>query len=105
AVAPASATASRPSRNGKYASDAATDPASDRSAARAFITATFTASTRLIWPAPIASVRRASVKMTVLDLTCAEMRHANRSASHSSWVGGRLVTTRRPSGSALPLQD
>ena len=38
--------ASRPSRNGKKASDAATDPRSASGAA--FITATLTASTRLI---------------------------------------------------------
>ena len=67
--------------------DAATDPARDTCAAPAFITATLTASTRLIWPAPIASVWRASVKMTVFDLTCAQIRQANRSASHSSAVG------------------
>src|SRR3954464_940004 len=50
AVAPARATASRPSRNGKNASDAATDPLSDPDPVPcpAFITATFTASTRLI---------------------------------------------------------
>ena len=53
------------------------------SIAAAFIRATFTASTRLIWPAPIASVRSALVKMTVFDLTCAQSRHANRSACHS----------------------
>ena len=30
----------------------------------------------------------------VFDLTCAQMRHANRSACHSSAVGCRFVTTR-----------
>ena len=49
------ATASRPSRNGKNASDAATLLFGDPGAA--FITATLTASTRLICPAPTASVR------------------------------------------------
>jgi len=49
--------------------------------------ATLAASTRLICPAPIANVRSAAVKMIVLDLTCAQMRHANRSARHSSAVG------------------
>ena len=84
------ATASRPSRNGKYASDAATDPASGRGAAPpAFSSATLTASTRLIWPAPIASVRVASVKITVFDFTCAHTRQAKRRASHSS--SGRLA--------------
>ena len=36
----------------------------------------------------------ASVKITAFDFTCAQMRHAKRSASHSSAVGGRFVTTR-----------
>ena len=88
AVAPAAATASSPSRNGKKASEAATVPASGALAPTAqplaFITATFTASTRLIWPAPMARVRPASAKSTVFDLTCAHTRQANRSAVHSS---------------------
>ena len=61
--------------------------------AAAFITATLTASTRLICPAPTASVRSAPVKITVFDLTCAQTRHAKRSAVHSSAVGCRFVTT------------
>ena len=40
-----------------------------RQRAGAFITATFTASTRLICPAPTASVRSAVVKITAFDLT------------------------------------
>ena len=64
--------------------------------AAAFITATFTASTRLICPAPTASVRSAPVKIMVFDFTCAQTRHANRSAIHSSAVGCRFVD--RPSG-------
>ena len=59
----------------------------------AFITATFTASTRLICPAPMASVRSAPVKITALDFTCAQTRQAKRSAIHSSAVGWRFVTT------------
>ena len=60
---------------------------------RALATATLTASTRLIWPAPMASVRLASVKTTVFDFTCAHTRQANRSAVHSSAVGARRVAT------------
>src|SRR3954452_16195281 len=97
AVAPARATASRPSRNGKNASEAATDAVSDFDAACAFMIATFTASTRLICPAPIARVRAASVKITVFDLTCAMTRQAKRMACHSSAVGWRFVTTLMPS--------
>ncbi len=59
----------------------------------AFITATFTASTRLICPAPTASVRSGPVKTIVFDFTCAQTLHANRSAVHSSAVGARCVTT------------
>ena len=74
----------------------------------AFITATLTASTRLICPAPIASVRSAPVKITAFDFTCAQTRHANRSAVHSSAVGCRFVTTvrdlaRRPGLDAPPI--
>src|SRR5690606_19427958 len=101
AVAPAAAAASRPSRNGKNASDAATLPASAFPGValhpEALATATLTASTRLIWPAPMASVRTASVKITALDLTCAITRQAKRIACHSVGVGSRLVTTRRAS--------
>ena len=81
-----------PVPEGKNASDATTLPFSDPGAA--FITATFTESTRLICPAPTASVRSAPVKTIVFDFTCAHTRHANRSAVHSSAVGCRLVTTR-----------
>ena len=42
----------------------------------------------------MASVRRALVKITVFDFTCAEIRHAKRNASHSSAVGLRLVHLR-----------
>ena len=103
AVAPAAATASSPSRNGKNASEAATDPRSRSGVfCAAFITATFTASTRLICPAPMASVRSAPVKMTVFDFTCAHTRHAKRSACHSAADGLRLVGTVRPAVAGLP---
>ena len=42
----------------------------------------------------------ASVKITAFDFTCAQIRQAKRSASHSSADGCRLVTTRSPSGTA-----
>ena len=61
--------------------------------------ATFTESTRLICPAPTPSVRSAEANRIVLDLTCAQTRHAKRSACHSSAVGCRFVTTlSSPSG-------
>ena len=87
AVAPASATrveavAEREERVGGRDRCPASDPGA------AFITATFTASTRLICPAPTASVRSAPVKITAFDFTCAHTRHANRSAD--PLLGGRL---------------
>ena len=102
AVAPAAATASSPSRNGKKASDAATVPASGRAPASicqplAFMVATRTASTRLICPAPTARVRSRSVNSTVFDFTWAQTRQAKRNASHSATVGGRWLTTRTAS--------
>ena len=66
-----------------------------RAACPAFIIAIFTASTRLIWPAPTAQRRSGPVKMTVFDFTCAQTRQAKRSACHSAAVGWRFVTTRR----------
>ena len=57
AVAPASAAASRPSGNGKKASLHTTLPASGSFASPAFHTAMRLESTRLIWPAPVPSVR------------------------------------------------
>ena len=62
----------------------------------AFITATFTASTRLIWPAPIAASRSARANTTAFDFTWAVTRQASRRAAHSAPVGGRRVITRRP---------
>src|SRR5262249_25272312 len=63
AVAPASIAASRPSANGKKASDATTDPRVSGSckpaslaASSALRAAMRAASTRLIWPAPIPTV-------------------------------------------------
>ena len=101
----AAATASRPSRNGKNASEAATDPASAPASA---------ASARPPPSSPRRSPRprgssgrrrspasgRRPVKITAFDFTCAQIRHAKRSACHSSAVGCRLVTTlQRPSPS------
>src|ERR1019366_8908520 len=57
AVAPASAAAMSPSGNGKNASLQTTLPASGNFASPAFHTAIRLASTRLIWPAPVPSVR------------------------------------------------
>ena len=89
--------ASRPSRNGKNASEAATVPPSAPVLSRA----TCTASTRLIWPAPTAAARSACANRMVFDLTWAHTRQANRKAVHSSAVGARPVTTRSVAPGAI----
>src|SRR5262249_11247167 len=81
ALAPARATTSSPSRNGKKASEATTDPARDNPASFALNSATRAASTRLIWPAPIPSVRPSLQKTIALDLTYLATRHANSRSS------------------------
>src|SRR6478609_7780242 len=69
AFAPAPATTSRPSRNGKNASEAATEPRSDRPAFFALIAAMRVESTRLIWPAPTPSVMPPAQKTMAFDFT------------------------------------
>ena len=58
-----------------------------------FMTATRTASTRLIWPAPIPRVRSFVPKQIALDFTFFTTRQLKRIASNSSLVGTRSVTT------------
>ena len=55
------ASTSRPSRNGKKASDATTEPGIARPAFSALIAAMRAESTRLIWPAPTPMVWRPSL--------------------------------------------
>src|SRR6185295_11515013 len=81
AAAPASAMRSSPSRNGKNASDATTEPASDRFAFFALIAAMRAESTRLIWPAPMPSVCPRLQNTMALDLTYLTTRQANNRSS------------------------
>ena len=74
AVAPAAASASRPSRNGKNASDAATEPASSSFASCALNAAMRALSRRLIWPAPMPSVAPSRAEHDGVRLH--ELRHA-----------------------------
>ena len=92
-LAPASIAACRPSANGNMASEAIALPLRSRPASPAFQTAIFAASTRLIWPAPMPSVRSPTANTMALDLTCLTTRQAKRIARISASVGGRLVTT------------
>src|SRR6185312_1389004 len=81
AVAPASMATSRPSGNGKNASDATTEPLvsgagsfSSFAASSALRAAMRAASTRLICPAPIPTVARFFAYTMVFDFTCLATR-------------------------------
>ena len=87
AVAPALAASSTPSGNGKKASEATTLPASEDCA---FITAIFTESTRLIWPAPTPSVAPSLAKTMALDLTCLANFPGEEHGVHFFRRGGAL---------------
>src|SRR5258708_4072230 len=97
AVAPALAASSTPSGNGKKASEATTAPCSGDCA---FITASLTESTRLIWPAPTPRGAPSRAKTMALDFTCLQTFQAKRMFCISSGEGARLVTV-RSSDSAL----
>src|SRR5882672_3623442 len=101
AFAPARATTSTPSRNGKNASDATTDPSRDSPASCALSTATRAASTRLIWPAPMPSVRPPAQNTMAFDLTNFATRHANSKSAPCVAVGFRRVTVRSSEASTL----
>ena len=95
ASAPALAASSTPSRNGKKASEATTEPASG---ARALETAIRTESTRDIWPAPMPSVRPSAANTMAFDLTCLQTRQAKSRSRSSAAVGARLEATLRVGG-------
>src|SRR5467141_2002002 len=94
AFAPARATTSTPSRNGKKASEATTEPASESFAACAFISARRELSTRLIWPAPTPSVMPSRQKTMAFDFTNFATRQANSRSLHCDSEGFAFVTTR-----------
>ena len=100
AVAPALAASSTPSGKGKNASEATTLPCSG---CWDFITAIFTESTRLIWPAPTPSVAPSLAKTMALDFTCLQTFQAKRRVLISSAVGARLVTTLSSESLISPL--
>ena len=98
AFAPASASTSTPSRNGKKASDATTEPAMVRPACSALIRAMRVESTRLIWPAPTPTVAPSRQYTMAFDFTYMATRQAKVRSVISCAVGARFVTTlRRPS--------
>src|SRR5467141_304913 len=95
AFAPTRATTSTPSRNGKNASDATTDPLRDSPVSCALSAATRAASTRLIWPAPMPSVRPPAQNTMAFDLTNFATRQANSKSASCSGEGFKRVTVRR----------
>ena len=103
ATAPASATTSSPSRNGKNASDATTEPASARSAFCALIAAMRAESMRLICPAPTPSVLPSRQNTMALDFTNLATRHANSRSSFCCGEGCTFVTILR--SAALMLKS
>ena len=92
AVAPASAAASRPSRNGKNASLAHAPP---RARPAAFSAAIRPASRRFCCPAPTPTAWPSFTSTMVFDVTRAHTFHANSRSTHSASVGARSVTTRQ----------
>ena len=99
-MAPASAAASRPSANGKKASEATTEPLARGSVSPAALAAScdFQAamrvlSTRLICPAPMPTVAPSLAYTTAFELTCLAILKANFRSPSSCAVGCRLVTT------------
>ena len=69
---------------------------------RAFITAIFTESTRLICPAPTPSVAPPRAKTMALDLTCFATFQAKLIVCISSAVGARLLTVRSSLSASSP---
>src|SRR5919108_3435289 len=90
AVIPAWAAASIPSRNGKKASDAITEPFEGNTD---LVVARRTESTRLICPAPIPTVCPGRANTIAFDLTCLQTFHAKAQAAYSSSVRDRFVGT------------
>ena len=94
AVAPALATTSSPSRNGKNASEAHTEPVVSSPSSRARMTAMRAESTRFICPAPTPTTWSAVASTIALDLACLATRQAKRSAAQLR-LGGRRAARPR----------
>ncbi len=93
ALIPAWAALSMPSRNGKKASEAITEPGTSSPACSALMAAMRAELTRLIWPAPTPMVMLPLAYTIALDLTYLATRQANSRSRISASVGARLVTT------------
>ena len=102
AVTPASASASRPSRNGKNASEAATAPLASSPACSTAMRAEFT---RFGWPPPTPMVAWPFVMAMALDLMDLHTFHANSSSASSSSLGWRFVGTVNVAGSSATASE
>ena len=100
---PVSAAASMPSRNGKNASDAITEPLTSSPSSAALIAAILVLYTRLIWPAPTPMVMLSLQKMIAFDLTYFTTVHANNMSWICPGVGAFSVTTLRSSAVMRPM--
>src|ERR1051325_5223322 len=100
AAAPASASASSPSRNGKNASEATTEPLSETPASAAFVAAMRTLSTRLICPAPTPSVVRSRQKTMAFDFTYLATHQAKTRSARCASLGAARVTSLKSLGSS-----
>src|SRR5690606_31769408 len=89
---PASPAASRPSRNGKNASEAITEPGTTSPASAALMPAMRAEYTRLICPAPTPTVALSFAYTMALDFTYLATRQANSRSRSSASVGARFVT-------------
>src|SRR5690606_8471815 len=100
-VAPAATTTSRPSRNGKKASEATAEPFRVRPAFSALMDAMRAESMRLIWPAPTPRVMPPPTNTMALDLTYLATFQAKVRSFISASVGWRRVTARSASRGTL----
>jgi hypothetical protein len=94
---PASTSTSRPSGNGKNASDAPTEPLA-RSPARE--TASRDESTRLTWPMPTPTVAPSAASRIAFDLTERSERHANSRSRRVCSSAGVPVASVHDAGSS-----
>src|SRR5690606_25985655 len=97
AATPSLLAISTQSGKGKKASEAITAPFKSKPKDLAFSIACFSASTREVWPTPLAQGLSLLLSTMVLDLVCLQILAANTSASFSSSVGATLVTTLKSS--------
>ena len=93
ASTPASSASRGPSGKGKNASEASEAPSSEWPCSCAFSIAIRTASTRLIWPAPIPIVCRSLAITIAFEATCLQTPPAKSRSPHCASVGSPVATS------------